>query len=228
MKTILLCLGLFVAQLSFSQSSFSWTVNDSIVQDVPSNASTQLKIEQTNLSNGALTLGVEIIYNDIPTTWDGMVCVFGTCFGTIPVVGFTGSMSELNDIEKGYVRLTVNPLGDLSQVKLRARVYDVDNPTDSDTCTWILNSIATSGIENNIETEFSVFPIPTNNFITVKSNVNINSYEIFDITGKIVIKSEGLEVVNKIDVSNLVNGVYFISIYNGNEFLGNKKMIING
>ena len=227
MKTILLLLTIVSVQISFAQVSYEWTDNDSIVQDVDANASTQLKIEQTNISNSGLLLGVEIVYNDIPSTWDGMVCVFGTCFGTIPPVGFTGEMSEIIDPEKGYVRLTVNPLGSSDQVKLRVRVYDMANPTDSDTCTWILNSTPLSVFENNSNVEFSIFPVPANDKLTINTTEMIDAYEVYDITGKTILSSTLNQSISTIDVSALKNGVYFISIFNDEKLLGNKKFIVN-
>jgi len=227
MKTIILILGIILVQNSFAQVSFEWTDNDSIVQDVDANSSTQLKIEQTNISNSGLKLGVEIVYNDIPSTWDGMVCIYGVCLGVIPNVGFTSEMSEIINPEKGYVRLTINPLGSNAQVKLRVRVYDMANPTDSDTCTWILNSTPLSVFENSSNIEFSIYPVPVNDKLTINTTEIIDLLEVYDITGKIILSSTLNQSINTVDVSSLKKGVYFISIFNNEKLLGNKKFIIH-
>lgn len=60
---------------------------------------------------------------------------------------------------------------------------------------------------------FHIYPNPTNNFIIIEANKKIENetYEIYDISGKIV--QNGRINSNQIDVSILKSGVYFISLY---------------
>ena len=186
MKKLLSTLIIFnISLLSFAQVSYSWTLNDSIVTDIDANSYTELKIEQTNISGADLNLGIEIVYNDIPSTWDGMVCIEGICLGTIPVVGTTAEMSTVADNMKGYVRLTANPMGGLEQVILRVKVYDIDNPSDADTATWVVNSVDYTGVNEATETSSAIrmFPNPTANYFSIQSDSELDQIEIISLDG---------------------------------------------
>lgn len=83
--------------------------------------------------------------------------------------------------------------------------YCLDNLTFSSLV--ITNEIITSN--------FSVYPNPTSNFITIDKVFDFA--EIYDITGKRILKSSN----SKIDVSDLDNGIYTIKII-GNNVLSTK------
>ncbi|WP_298546023.1 T9SS type A sorting domain-containing protein [uncultured Aquimarina sp.] len=61
---------------------------------------------------------------------------------------------------------------------------------------------------------FTVFPNPTKAFINLNLLENINDYEVIIIngSGKLVNKLNGLRIDNKLDISNLSNGLYFIKL----------------
>ena len=73
--------------------------------------------------------------------------------------------------------------------------------------------------------ELLISPNPANNFINVLyQNPNENDeINIHNILGKIVIKSTGL---NKVDVSELENGIYNVQVITNDENILNKKIII--
>ncbi|WP_299212018.1 T9SS type A sorting domain-containing protein [uncultured Aquimarina sp.] len=61
---------------------------------------------------------------------------------------------------------------------------------------------------------FDVFPNPTNASINFNFLENITNYEVLIIngSGKLVNKLSGLRIDNKLDISNLANGLYFIKL----------------
>lgn len=72
---------------------------------------------------------------------------------------------------------------------------------------------------------FKVYPNPANEFVTIESNnVEISSIVIYDVLGKNVWSQKTL-ANNRIDVSALTNGVYFMKI-NANRNSITKKLII--
>ena len=154
----------------FGQSTFSWVVNDTMVSTIVGDEYAVLKMEQNNDSSDSLLLGVEVVENDIPSEWDGMVCVYGKCLATIPEEGTFETMWPLVGDEKGYVRLTVSGVNTELQGKLRVRVYDLNNEEHSDTATWIVTSILdttsdNSGTDtinsiNEVSTRLSIYPNP--------------------------------------------------------------------
>ncbi len=89
----------------------------------------------------------------------------------------------------------------------------------------IKNSI-TSQIDDVNEVDLiSIYPNPAVNSITINSD-KYESYtvEIIDLTGKSIQKQKLLQ--NKIDVSSIENGIYFLSISENNEIIKTQKIII--
>jgi hypothetical protein len=229
MKKILLTLiVLSFTASTIAQLSYDWTLNDSIVTDIDANSYTELKIEQTNISGSDLDLGIEIIYNDIPSTWDGMVCIEGICLGTIPVVGTTAQMSPIADNMNGYVRLTANPMGGFEQITLRVKVYDINNPLDSDIATWVINSVDFAGVNelNDISTTLSIFPNPTSNYFSIQSNLDIDQIEILSLDGRLIHSQQHI-TGSKVDIETLPTALYFVNMYSEGKLVGVQKLTKN-
>ena len=62
-------------------------------------------------------------------------------------------------------------------------------------------------LENSSVSELSLFPNPTDGIISIRSDKNYQ-LEIYSVDGKIILKDNG----NKIDISALQNGTYFLKI----------------
>ncbi len=71
---------------------------------------------------------------------------------------------------------------------------------------------------------FKLIPNPSTNFIEIISLEKIDSYQIIDNLGKIVMQNNYLNT--KIDISNLSNGLYFIKLIS-NSKIGVEKFIKN-
>ena len=74
MKSITLILSLLLGSLGFAQT-FLWDTNDTIETNLDLNTTVQLPMYQSAVGGGPVTLAIEVIYNDIPQSWDGMVCI---------------------------------------------------------------------------------------------------------------------------------------------------------
>ena len=58
----------------------------------------------------------------------------------------------------------------------------------------------------------NIYPNPTTGQLTIDNGeLKINSIEIFDVYGRIIVNCQ-LSIVNSIDISDLANGVYFLKI----------------
>ena len=67
-----------------------------------------------------------------------------------------------------------------------------------------------------------MYPNPTSSIAVIKANnTGIISYELNDITGKIILTGAG----NEINISNLNNGIYFVTVKNGTEVIAIKNLI---
>ncbi len=74
-------------------------------------------------------------------------------------------------------------------------------------------------IEDSVFSKTNLYPNPAENELTVATNLFIHKVEVFTITGK---KVKAPFLVNKIDISNLSRGMYFIKMYSENKFVTKK------
>ncbi|MBD0831550.1 glycosyl hydrolase [Aestuariibaculum sediminum] len=84
-------------------------------------------------------------------------------------------------------------------------------------------TLSTDQVENNI----GIYPNPANNFINIvlKGNYDDTNVILFDLTGKIVLKTNLIKDENKIDLSHLSSGMYVVKIKNQNQSFSVKKII---
>jgi len=83
--------------------------------------------------------------------------------------------------------------------------------------TFNMNNESTTAVfENNAKHGFSLFPNPATNLIFLKGDISaIEKIEVFNIFGQKVLSQYN---INKINISNLKSGMYFIKI-NSNQTL---------
>lgn len=91
-----------------------------------------------------------------------------------------------------------------------AKIYFDYNPfIQTNTVTTTINALSTNDFEKN---NFTVYPNPASNFITISSELSIDAnFEISDINGKLLSKGR-VENNSEIDISQLQSGFYLISI----------------
>ncbi|WP_152285818.1 T9SS type A sorting domain-containing protein [Flavicella marina] len=77
--------------------------------------------------------------------------------------------------------------------------------------------------EDVFASNFSLFPNPANDVLNISSDNNIDSAEISDLTGKVVISASEL-TQNSIDISSLAKGVYILRLVSG-DVSGTTKFI---
>lgn len=82
-----------------------------------------------------------------------------------------------------------------------------------------LEEVLSSSIFSNYNAKITFYPNPTKDFLNInfpEGLLNNREYVIYDLNGKTVLKNK-LKEDNKIDVTNLNNGIYFINIANQNS-----------
>jgi hypothetical protein len=85
------------------------------------------------------------------------------------------------------------------------------NACYSDTITADV-TIASIGIENELLDEFHVFPNPTGSSLFFTEDLNERQFQLINMQGKVVL--QGSISANRIDVSQLSKGIYFLKINN--------------
>jgi len=93
---------------------------------------------------------------------------------------------------------------------------------------WDTNSLSISEIDN-LKNKISIYPNPTNNFITIQNKENSSEnfdYKIIDLTGRFV-KSGNSKFNEKINIESLEIGNYIIQIQRDNNEIITQKIIKN-
>lgn len=82
--------------------------------------------------------------------------------------------------------------------------------------------------ENELKDDFIVYPNPTANTLYFKNNNENNSsyhIQLIDVYGKIILETEAT-ISNKIDVSDIANGLYIVRFTNNNSKKSTLKKVI--
>jgi hypothetical protein len=66
------------------------------------------------------------------------------------------------------------------------------------------------GIEDNLQSQFVIFPNPANGVIRIETDYSINSIKVFNTSGQLVLEQNNSS--NQIDVSHLSRGLLFVKI----------------
>jgi hypothetical protein len=82
-----------------------------------------------------------------------------------------------------------------------------------------------ASIEETQGLSVSVYPNPANDLINIKSTLSEGNITIFDMTGKLLINQQFSGAMNSINTSELKNGIYNLTISNG-EKTSSEKLII--
>jgi hypothetical protein len=86
-------------------------------------------------------------------------------------------------------------------------------------------SIFTAIDHNNAFDEVTIYPNPAQNFISVRGIEKYDRIKIFSISGSLVLDEKMNSELNQIDISSLIDGIYILNLYQGEEFIGMKKIV---
>jgi hypothetical protein len=99
-------------------------------------------------------------------------------------------------------------------------------PTPFYSCGFDLDAVGVINSAVNVneiaKNNFQIFPNPTKDFIKINSEKSIQEIYIFDNQGRVLVYENNLESNSVLDLSSLNSGVYFIRIFDGNNFLNQK------
>ena len=163
-----------------------------------------------------------------PNGWDVLLCTNVTC---CPVVPPSGTLGTLADGDSAFLHLTCGFIGIQGNGTVRLRVYEVGNPTNDDTITFTYHAINAAGVTAAAGKSFHLGQNYPNPF----SGSTTSTYELGNAEGKMVITDIQGRVVTaytlaagttSITLSDpLAPGIYFYSLYRGDELLSKRKMI---
>ena len=80
------------------------------------------------------------------------------------------------------------------------------------------------GISENLLENIAIYPNPASTVLNINNAKNAN-IQVFDILGKTIFSQENISVNERINISNLENGTYFIKISMDNAVTTKKFLI---
>lgn len=81
----------------------------------------------------------------------------------------------------------------------------------------------TASTEDLFSSQFSIYPNPSSNFISIKTENTIDKIEMYSTIGKLVLMEE--KITKNLSVENLNSGLYLMKIYSDNK-VATKKIIV--
>jgi Secretion system C-terminal sorting domain len=178
-------------------------------------------VQEIRKTDGTLA-GTSIIYSSNDQLYSAIVVNNKLYFFRFTAVGGFGELREYNDQSQ---QLTL-----VSLFGLKSYLYGVNNSiyfygsVNGNNGLYKLNTNTLSNKKNPQSQTFSISPNPTNSTLNIQTQQKINTINIIDLIGRktSITNFEN----NKIDVSNLQNGVYFLEIATENG-LQTQKFIKN-
>jgi hypothetical protein len=71
---------------------------------------------------------------------------------------------------------------------------------------------------NTISNIINIYPNPSNDFLIIKTNGALPlKFEIFNAVGQVKLNGTSNQKLVQLDVSDLIDGIYYIKIYNSTQ-----------
>ncbi|ALJ06044.1 hypothetical protein APS56_13290 [Pseudalgibacter alginicilyticus] len=183
--------------------------------------------------NGAFSASTSNIASDNPSTdleaTTGFVDLTGLDASSIfiDVNDPDGADDVWNTTDDGFSLVTNSPLIDAGDSSLITENYDITGETNRIINSAIdigayetTNTLSTNDI--NVISNFLVYPNPATDIINITSTKPITKIELFDLSGKLVLKTTNSTNIN---ISSLHSGFYLLSVFSENTKTV-KKLII--
>ena len=113
-----------------------------------------------------------------------------------------------------YAKIEVMPIPNTCQMFMFP-IFAETNIADTNVCLY----------DVNVDRYSNVYPNPASDIVTVQSSFKIREIEIHNALGQVVLRKQGSQNIETIDVSNLQSGAYIVRIKTQKGF-ANKKILI--
>lgn len=212
-------------ELRISDSEILVEHNDTVFVNVPSGtAFAQSHLTVKNISD--VQISTVATREDVLLP-EGMLAnfCFGVCYGPTTMVSDPVAI-EANDFLTGTFDMDLRPGEVASGIALFKITLTNQIDEDDNISFFVQFNVATVGIANG-NIEMALYPNPMSDVL----NVNVNSisddtkFELYDALGKLVLAQSVSSYTTQLDVSELLNGLYFIKLRNGNAVLQTRKLV---
>jgi hypothetical protein len=207
--TLFIIAWIIFASTAITQNqTFSFIPGDQITEQIGLDEFKHFRIEIEHPQVDEASFGWKLIENTFLNKWYYSSCDNYGCYSGIPDSSMFG---PLPDSVNGFIRITLNANSMAGTGIVKLYIYDVKYPDDGQFVAFEITASEVTAIDDPAQTQFSVYPNPVGDFITVISpSDNTTTFSLIDLSGKTVFKSAvSAESSNTFDVSQLPRGLYF-------------------
>ncbi len=128
------------------------------------------------------------------------------------------------------IGITISKDGNLKSISpLIVGTWDLDiivtdDNSISDLKTLEFNAFQAFSVDDIDKMNIKLYPNPTSKYLKISSDRIIDNISIYDYTGRLCINTQNHQ--NKIDISSLSSGVYFVKLKSKNGVLISRKIIV--
>lgn len=160
------------------------------------------------------------VENNIPENWNSLICDSETCWP--PNISTNTILVRRGDKMNLDVHFQPNGIAGSGSVLLC--FYAQEDSSNINLCTTFEGDFFAVGINDPVEqAEFNIYPNPTYNRLNIDfaAKSSVDYFEIYNVIGKKVTNYSVVEGYQtyEVDVSELSEGMYFISLYNKKQEL---------
>lgn len=133
----------------------------------------------------------------------------GNTFSSTPVYDMRNDQPEFEDWTETQASVNIASLAGQSNVKIKFNYYGTYGAE------LLINSVTiddATGISENVATGVNIYPTPANTVLNVNASSEINTVEIYSLTGAKVATINGNGTNVKVNVADYANGMYFVKI----------------
>lgn len=215
-KVLLSTLAITLYCSFVTAQSFTVSPSNSVSTQIYENGFGELNIDLTNVSGSSMIFEWETLTNGLDANWSQVFCDYQSCFSYVPA---SGTMTAVNDGEKGFIKLTIGVGTNLGTGTATFRVWPQGDTASAQTLTFSVDALV--GVEDEFAGSLEIFPNPVSDVLYVQNNVEgneIGQLRIIDLNGAVVFDREiQPNEEAKFDLSELASGMYMVRFTAGEK-----------
>lgn len=208
MKKILFALISFSTFSLAQAQNHSYTPSKSEAWTIAPDIQSEMKIHIKNTGLSPLTITYKIIGNTLPSGWYSSICDNNVCWDPLPVD--TTNFAPIQPNEDVFLKLQVTPNNKKGTGVVKIRVNELGNKSKYDTLTYTVNLLWNSSVKNISSNTLTISPNPAKDIVVINGVVSKTPYSVYNLSGKQLICGILNQNAQKINISALSPGVYFV------------------